>query len=139
MEIIIRKTGVPVINGDPGASDVTSTYRVTEDGREFQITFRSQRYGMSLGIAGEPGVLYTDSDSHTVHRRVLAVGRGCGIGVESDELVEGLSPWSIRAVILAHRREETGEIRLTSPGIDGNPERPAVFVDGRITDLHQHL
>jgi hypothetical protein len=134
MEIKIKRTGNAIINGDPGALDVTNTYRVTDEGKEFHITFRSHLYGASLGIAGKDGVLYTDRDENSVHRHVLAVGRGCGIGVESDELVEGLSPWAIRGVILAGKRNETREITLTTEQVEGNPDLPAVLVDGLATD-----
>ncbi|MDR2018393.1 MAG: hypothetical protein LBQ00_05940 [Syntrophobacterales bacterium] len=134
MEIKIRRTGDQVVNGDPGALDVTNTYRVTEGGREFHITFRSHRYGASLGMAGKDGVLYTDKDENSVHRHVLAVGRGCGIGVESDELVEGLSPMAVRGVILAGQRNVTGEITL-----EQSEDGTRILIDGLITDLDQYL
>ena len=139
MEIRIRKTGVPRINGDPGASDVTNTYRVTDNDREFEVTYRSHRFGASLGIAGEPGVLYTDTETNTVRRHVLAVGRGCGIGVESDELVDGLSPWSTRTVIFADRTGEAGEIVLTIDDPSDVTCRPTVRINGRITDTGEKL
>lgn len=78
MEIRIKKVGLQTINGDPGASDVTNTYRVIDNCNEFVITCRSHRHGGSLGIAGKEGVLYTDRENNTVRRQVLAVGRGCG-------------------------------------------------------------
>jgi hypothetical protein len=137
MEIRIKRTGMAKINGDPGAGDVTTTYSVTDNGREFKITYRSHRYGASLGIAGEAGVLYTDTDDNTVHKHVLAVGRGCGIGVESDELVEGLSPWSVRGVILAGRSGEAGEIVLSFKETWGPSDTPAVLVDGEVAGLNE--
>ena len=133
MEIKIKRTGNPIINGDPGALDVTNTYRVTDEGKEFHITFRSHLYGATLGILGKDGVLYTDKDENSVHRHVLAVGRGCGIGVESDELVEGLSPLAVRGVILAGKRDETREITLTTEQAEGNTVLPVVLVDGQVT------
>lgn len=136
MDIRIKRIGIPEVNGDPGASDTTSTYRVIDNGQEFWVTFRSHLYGSSLGISGQPGVLYTDKEDGTVHRHVLAVGRGCGIGIESDEVVEGLSPWSVRGVILAHRSGETEEITVTAGAV---PDRMIVCVGGRITDLDRHL
>lgn len=139
MEIKIKRIGEPKINGDPGASDVTNTYRVLEDGRGFKITFRAHKYGASLGIEGKDGVLYTDHDTGLVHMQVLAVGRGCGIGVESDEVVEGLSPWSIRGVHLAGRTGETREITLIAEVREGSGDvsTPKIFIDGQITDLGQ--
>lgn len=139
MEITIKRSGNPKINGDPGALDVTNTFRVLVDGKEFHITFRSHRYGASLGIAGMEGVLYTDKEENSVHRHVLAVGRGCGIGVESDELVEGLPTWAVRGVILAGRRNETGEITLIIEQSEDNAGLPTVLLDGVVTDLHHHL
>ena len=134
MEIRIKKIGDSVSKGDPGALDVTNTYRVTDDGREFHITLRTHPYGASLGIAGKDGVLYTDKEENSVHRHVLAVGRGCGIGVESDELVEGLSPWALRGVILAGRRNEAREIALFTEGRENSADSPLVLVDGSATD-----
>ena len=127
------------MNGDPGASDVTSTYRVEVDGNLFRITYRSHKYGSSLGIVDEQGVLYTDEETGTVHRHVLAVGRGCGIGVESDELVEGLSLLSIRAVIFAARTGEMEEIVLSDEGPDAEPGRPVLLVGGRARGLAEEI
>jgi hypothetical protein len=139
VEIKIKKVGTQTIHGDPDASDVTHTYRVIDDGLEFAIAFRSHSHGCSLTIAGEEGILYTDKESNTVRRQVLAVGRGCGIGVESDELVAGLSPWSIRGVMLAEKRRETRELTLAARGSDESPAQPVVLIEGTITDLDRHL
>ena len=134
MEIKIKRTGNPVVNGDPGAHDVTTTYHVLNDEREFHITYRLHLYGASLGIAGKDGVLYTDRDENSVHRHVLAVGRGCGIGVESDELVEGLSPLAVRGVILAGKTDEAGEITIVAEGKEYGDQSPVVFVNGAATE-----
>lgn len=132
MEIKIKKTGIATIKGDPGAADVTHAYRVVDRGREFHITFTSHRHGHSVGIAGEKGTLYIDGEEDTVRRQVFDVGLGCGVGIASDEPVEGLSPWSVRVVVLAHRAKEEREITLVM-GESGS-ERPAVFVDGEAAD-----
>jgi len=135
MEIRIKRTGSPVVNGDPGALDVTNTYRVTEDAKEFYITFRSHLYGASLGIAGEEGVLYTDSVENSVRKQVLVPGRDCcGINVEADEPVEGLSPWAIRGVILAGKKGEAGEITLIIEEEGDGVDSPMVLVDGAAVD-----
>ena len=42
MEIRIKRTGVSQVNGDPGAADVTNTYRVIDDGREFSELIRER-------------------------------------------------------------------------------------------------
>lgn len=131
MEIRVENMGERQVNGDPGASDVTDTYRVVDDGNEFRITFRSHKYGSSLGIAGQQGVLYTDEETGTVRRHVLAVGRGCGIGVESDELVEGLSPCALRVVVFAARTGEKGEVVLSDEGPDNESGRPMLHVGGQ--------
>jgi len=135
MEIKIKRRGSPVVNGDPGALDVTNMYRVTAGEREFYITFRSHPYGASLGIAGEEGVLYTDSAESCVRRQVLVPGRDCcGINVEKDESVEGLSPWAIRGVILAGKRGEAREITLIIEEDGAGVDSPMVLVDGAATD-----
>jgi hypothetical protein len=139
MEIRIKRVESETMSGDPATSDVTNTYRVIDDGLEFIIAFRSHSHGCSLTIAGQEGILYTDKDSNTVRRQVLAVGRGCGIGVERDELVAGLSPWSIRGVMLTEKRKEMRELKLaTKRSEDGSPQ-PVVLIDGKVTDLHRYL
>jgi hypothetical protein len=63
------------------------------------------------------------------------------VGVENDELVEGLSPCAIRGVILADRDKETRELTITATArkVEGIDDHPAVLLDGQITDLHQYL
>ncbi len=139
MEIRIKNTGNTLLKGDPGAADMTDTYRVVDNGREFEITFTSHRHGHNLGIAGQKGILYVDDDENSVRKQVFNVGLGCGVGIESDEPVEGLSPWSIRGVIVARRTEEAREITLVVEGIESGSERVTAFIDGRPADLHQHL
>jgi hypothetical protein len=134
MEIRIKKQRRPEINGNSDASDITNTYRVIDNGKEFFITVRSHAHGSVLGIAGQKGVLYTDRDNNTVSRYVLAVGNACGVNIESDELVEGLSAWSIRGVVLADRHRETREITLTTVQTESSHNQPAVLIDGEITE-----
>jgi hypothetical protein len=74
-----------------------------------------------------------------VSKYVLAVGNACGVRIESDELVEGLSAWSIRGVMLADRRGETREITLTTGQKESNHNQPVVLIDDQITDLDQYL
>jgi hypothetical protein len=139
MEIRIKRVESETMSGDPATSDVTNTYRVIDDGLEFIIAFRSHSHGCSLTIAGQEGILYTDKDSNTVRRQVLAVGRGCGIGVERDELVAGLSPWSIRGVMLAERSKEMRELTFAKGWPEDGHAQPVVLIDGQITDLHEDL
>jgi hypothetical protein len=115
MEIRIRRIMTEDANGD--GSDVTTTYSVLDNGREFLITLRTHRHGGNLGLAGREGFLYSDKEANTVHRQVLSVGKLCGIVIEADEVVEGLSPPALRGVVTAHRSGEMEEIRITDDGL----------------------
>ena len=50
-----------------------------------------------------------DSDDNRVHRQVVALSGACGLNTD-DEVVEELSPWALRGVIMADQRNESGEI-----------------------------
>jgi hypothetical protein len=139
MEIKIRRIGTYATKGDPGATDVTTTYRVTDEGNQFEIHFRSHSHGCNLTLAGQEGILYTDRENGTVRRQILAVGRGCGIGIENDELVEGLSPWSIRGVLFAERTGETREITLLIEGPENSEIQPVVLLDGVMAGILDRL
>ena len=130
-EIIIDKIATHYLNGDPESRDVTKTYRVVNGDKEFIIACRTHAHGSSLGLAGEEGILYTDRDDNTVHRQVITVGKICGISIESDEVVEGLSPLALRGVILANRSEEAKEIRLIIEEPRKSPCRPMILIDGK--------
>ncbi len=134
MEIKITRIGSNNLNGDPDASDVTNTYLVIDDGKEFRITCRTHRHGSSLAIAGQEGTLYTDRDDNAVRRQVIAVGKICGISIENDELVEGLSPWALRGVVIAERRKETREIKLVAEGSGGGYASPQILIDGMVVE-----
>ncbi len=137
MEIRIRRIGTQTRDGD--ASDITNTYRVTDNGTEFTITFRTHRYGCMLGIAGEEGFLYTDDEAPVVRRRIVSVGPACGTSVSFDEPVEGLSPWAIRGVTIVERSGRTGEVTFTTAGPEGETGTPVMRVDGEIVDLKKLL
>ena len=130
MDIKITRIGTQNLNGDPDASDVTNTYLVIDNGKEFRITCRTHSHGGNLGIAGQEGILYTDKDDNTVRKQVIAVGKICGISIESDELVEGLSPWAIRGVVLADRSRATGEVSVFIEGPEGSCGQPVIRIDG---------
>ncbi len=134
MEIQIRKTGTHTRDGDP--SDVTNTYAVTDNGKEFAITFRTHRYGCNLGIAGEEGFLYTDDETPTVRRRVVSVGPACGTSVRFDEPVEGLSPWAIRGVTIVERSGQAGEFMLT---LEDQADTPIMRINGEVVDIGKYL
>ena len=110
MDIRIRRIATVDTNGD--GSDVTNTYRVLDSGREFCITLRTHPHGANLGLAGQEGFLYTDQETGTVRRQVLSVGKLCGIVIEADEVVEGLSPRALRGVIIADRNRDIQEITV---------------------------
>jgi hypothetical protein len=131
MDIRIVRIGTRNLNGDPDASDVTSTYLVVDNDKEFRITCRTHSHGGNLGIAGQEGILYTDKDDNTVRRQVIAVGKICGISIESDEVVEGLSPWALRGIVIADRSKETREIRLITKGSEKDCGPPVILIDGR--------
>jgi hypothetical protein len=66
---------------------------------------------------------------------VITVGQVCGIGIERDEAVEGLSPWAIRGVIMAERTRETREITITAGPGEAGSDLPGILVEGEVTDL----
>jgi hypothetical protein len=135
LEIRIKKVSAPPHKNDD-SSDPMETYRVIDDGREFEITLKSHRHGSSsLAIVGLEGTLYTDSDTNTVRRQVITVGRSCGVTIDADELVEGLSVRAIRGVIFANRTGETGEVTLITDGSGTNDDRPMVLIDGKAREV----
>ena len=105
-----------------------------DNGREFTITYRSGRHGDSLGLAGERGFLSTDIDTNTVRRQVITVGQTCGVLIESDEAVEGLSPSALRAVIMAERSGQTGEVIVIAQA--GGEEHVILIRDFRRSQSH---
>lgn len=111
MEIKIRRTGSRVLTGN--VSGTVNTYMVTEDGREFVLARTAHTHGSSIGIAGREGILYVDSDDNRVHRQVAVPGAACGLNTD-DEVVEGLSPLALRAVLMADQCNERGEITITT-------------------------
>jgi hypothetical protein len=122
-----------------GDTEITEIYSVIDDGREFKITFKSHRHGSSLRVAGLEGVLYTDRDSNTVRRQVITVGRSCGVTIDADELVEGLSVLAIKGIILANRTGETGEIKIIVNGLQSSDPQPVMLINGQVKDPHQWL
>ena len=128
MEIKIRKTETQLLTGN--ASGVINTYMVIENGKEFLITRMSRTHGSSLSIAGREGILYVDSDDNRVHRQTVALSGACGLNTD-DEVVEALSPWALRGVILAEQRDESGEIIITCNESRNSSDLPTVSIDGR--------
>ena len=110
MDIRIRR--IATVDANRDGSDVTNTYSVLDGGREFCITLRTHAHGANLGLSGREGFLYTDKEAGTVRRQVLSVGKLCGIVIEADEVVEGLSPRALRGVVMADRDRDTQEITI---------------------------
>lgn len=128
MEIKIKKINTQVLTGN--ASGIMNTYVVIEDGKEFLLTRTSRIHGSSLGIAGKEGILYVDGDDNRVHRQVVALAGACGLNTD-DEVVEELSPWVLRGIIMAEQRNESGEITIISGESRNFPDQSLVFVDGK--------
>jgi hypothetical protein len=85
------------------ASGTVRTYRVREGDREFIIAFRSHpHHGSSLLIAGRDGTLHIRSEDNRVISQTVAPGGGCALIIR-EEVVEGLSPAALRAVMSVER------------------------------------
>lgn len=111
MEIRIKKIHSETLAGNlPG---VANTYLVIEDGREFRIIRTSHRLGNSIGIEGKKGILYVDSDDNKVHWQVAAPSGACGLYTD-DEVIGGLSPFTLRAVLITDQCSETDEVKITT-------------------------
>ncbi len=134
MEISIERIVTPITAGNVSTSDVRNTYRVREGDGEFIITCHWHIHGGSLSIAGKEGTLYTDDETDTVHRQVLRIGRDCGLNIEIDEVVEGLSPRSIRGVIILDRQKEKERLTLPDEPVEETGSGPVSLMDGKATD-----
>jgi hypothetical protein len=130
MEIKIKKIGTQVLTGN--ASGVINTYIVIENDKEFLLTRTSRVHGSSIGIAGKEGVLYMDSDDNRVHRQVVTLAGACGLNTD-DEVVEDLSPWILRGVIMADESNESGEMTIISREPGSSSDQPLVLVDGKVS------
>ncbi len=128
MDIKIKKIHTQILTGN--ASGIMNTYMVTENSKEFLLTRTSRAHGSSLGIAGKEGILYVESDDNKVHRQVVALSGACGLNTD-DEVVEGLSPWVLRGIIMAEKRNESGEITIISTESGSIFDQPLVFIDGK--------
>ena len=129
MKITINKIDAQDVHGN--GSDVITTYLVIEDGKEFRIICRSNRYGRSLGMEGKEGLLYINRDNNMVHWQVVALGGGCGLLIDDDP-VEGLSPWALRGVIFAEQNKATQEITITTQQSQDNPGQPLILINGNV-------
>jgi hypothetical protein len=110
MEIKIRRIGSNTLTGN--VSGRVNTYRVRQDGREFLLARTSHTLDSNIAIAGRKGILYVDSEDNRVHHQVAAPSGACGLNTD-DEVVEGLSPLALRAVLMADLCDEPGELTIT--------------------------
>ncbi len=134
MEIRIKRIKTPAINEGSDLPDGTNTYLVIDNSREFVITCRFHIHGNSLRLAGQEGTLHSDTDTGKVYRQLVAPGGGCGL-IITDEIVEGLSPWALRGIIIAEQNREVGEVRLIANDSKGIPDKqPDIFIDGIAAD-----
>jgi hypothetical protein len=136
MEITINKIESHEVDGD--ISDITSTFEVVENGKEFRITCRSNRYGRNLGLEGKEGLLYVNRENNMVHWQVVALGGGCGLLIDDDP-VEGLSPLALRGVIFAEQNKEAREITITTGQSENCTKQPLLLIDGRAQDPSQYF
>lgn len=121
MKIRIQK--IEGQEGDRGTTGKSSTYRVVDDGQEFLINYVSHpHHGASLSLAGQGGTLHIRAEDNRVVRQVVALGGGCALAIHED-LVEGLSPASLRAVMIAEQTDETGEIAIDADESETDPQK----------------
>jgi hypothetical protein len=135
MEIMIHKIDSREVDGD--SADIISTYAIVENGREFRITCRSNRYGRSFSLEGKDGTLYTSREDNMVHRQVVALGGGCGLLID-DEPVEGLSPIAIHGVILGQENKEVREINIKTEQSKDNANQLLLLIDGMVKDFNNY-
>lgn len=112
--------------GRPGTENI---YRVIERGIEFIIncTFHPH-HGTRLTLAREEGTLHIQAESDAVVRQMVALGGGCALAIR-EEVVEGLSPASLRTIMATERNAKTGDVAVGSDGsescgeqLNGKPE-----------------
>jgi len=133
MEIKIKKIDCHQVDGS--ASDMISTYNVMQNNREFRITCRSNIFGRSFSLDGMDGTLYTNREDNMVHVQKVALGGGCGLIID-DETIEGLSPLTIRAIILAEQNTETREITITIKRLEDGACHPVLLIDGTRKNIY---
>jgi len=129
MEIRIKKIRTEVLTGN--ASGVINTYKIVENGKEFFLTRTSRHHGNSISMVGQKGVLYVDSEDNKVHRQIVTPSGACGLYTD-DELVDGLSSWALRGMIMADEKNETREIKIV---MEHDNDRPIIIIDDMIIEF----
>jgi hypothetical protein len=86
---------------DEDSSGTRNSYVVVEGGDEFIIDcLFHPHHGSSMNLHGKEGTLHIHTEDDTVVRQIVALGGGCALAIH-EEVVEGLSPASLRAIMNA--------------------------------------
>lgn len=136
MEIRIKRLTSDLEDDKDNPSGKTHRYSVTEDNRSFIILYKISPHGHSLSIEGKKGALYSDLEKNEVRRQVLSIGIDCGLRYESDEPVEGLSPYALKGVVFAEKNHEQREIVLSERFTDNHMGKEIILsIDGEIKGI----
>ncbi len=97
MEIDIRRIEKREADGE--SLGTRSTYVVAEGKNEFIIdcTYHPHQ-GSRMNLQGKEGTLHIHAEDDTVVRQIVALGGGCALAIH-EEVVDGLSPASLRAIM----------------------------------------
>ena len=99
MEINIKR--IERQEGNEDSLGTRNTYVVAEGGIEFIVDCMFHpHHGSSMTLAGKEGTLHIHAEDDTVVRQIVALGGGCALAIH-EEVVEGLSPASLRAIMNA--------------------------------------
>jgi hypothetical protein len=99
MEINIKR--IERQEGNEDSLGTRNTYVVAEGGNEFIVDCMFHpHHGSSMNLHGKEGTLHIHAEDDTVVRQIVALGGGCALAIH-EEVVEGLSPASLRAIMNA--------------------------------------
>ena len=99
MEINIKR--IERQEGNEDSLGKRNTYVVVEGENEFVVDcLFHPHHGSSMNLHGKKGTLHIHAEDGTVVRQIVALGGGCALAIH-EEVVEGLSPASLRAIMNA--------------------------------------
>lgn len=99
MEINIKRLERREVDED--SLGTRNTYVVVEGDNEFVVDcLFHPHHGSSMNLHGKEGTLHIHAEDDTVVRQIVALGGGCALAIH-EEVVEGLSPASLRAIMKA--------------------------------------